>query len=281
MKCICVLWRQNQLLILLWSCSEVIIASQLRDGIITCMKYDNMLKNGVIDYIRRFQTWSPEWCLDFRRNLHFTYEKMQQDIHHSHTFTITHKSAKRSSEGGTACMRQDITYKLCSRDHMFLFTDCPQQLTRTFVFSHTASLDNFRRLSGVQCVSASSFNDLWYIAGKPLQLHLQACDVKSKEEKSGPDNMLTETSTGDGTTETTNSKSLVVSTVWTCPLSSITESLFLLRFSHRERQEESQCDPVDRGPEQLPGHSDEDQSEAPHDFTECVITQTVMEDYCT
>ncbi|XP_033954459.1 zinc finger ZZ-type and EF-hand domain-containing protein 1 [Pseudochaenichthys georgianus] len=34
--------------------------------------------------------------------------------------------------------------------------------------------------------------------GKPLQLHLQACDVKSKEEKSGPDNMLTETSTGDG-----------------------------------------------------------------------------------
>ncbi|XP_068457200.1 zinc finger ZZ-type and EF-hand domain-containing protein 1 [Clinocottus analis] len=34
--------------------------------------------------------------------------------------------------------------------------------------------------------------------GKPLQLHLQACDVKSKEEKSGPENMLTESSTGDG-----------------------------------------------------------------------------------
>uniref|UniRef100_A0A3B5B598 Zinc finger ZZ-type and EF-hand domain containing 1 n=1 Tax=Stegastes partitus TaxID=144197 RepID=A0A3B5B598_9TELE len=33
---------------------------------------------------------------------------------------------------------------------------------------------------------------------KPLQLHLQACDVKSKEEKSGPENMLTESSTGDG-----------------------------------------------------------------------------------
>lgn len=36
-------------------------------------------------------------------------------------------------------------------------------------------------------------------AGKPLQLHLQACDVKSKEEKSGPENMLTEPNTGDGT----------------------------------------------------------------------------------
>lgn len=34
--------------------------------------------------------------------------------------------------------------------------------------------------------------------GKPLQLHLQACDVKSKEEKSGPESMLIESSTGDG-----------------------------------------------------------------------------------
>uniref|UniRef100_A0A8C5D009 Zinc finger ZZ-type and EF-hand domain containing 1 n=1 Tax=Gadus morhua TaxID=8049 RepID=A0A8C5D009_GADMO len=33
---------------------------------------------------------------------------------------------------------------------------------------------------------------------KPLQLHLQACDVKSKEEKSGPENMLAEPTTGDG-----------------------------------------------------------------------------------
>lgn len=36
------------------------------------------------------------------------------------------------------------------------------------------------------------------ITGKPLQLHLQACDVKSKEEKSGPESMLVESSTGDG-----------------------------------------------------------------------------------
>uniref|UniRef100_A0AAZ3PWD1 Zinc finger ZZ-type and EF-hand domain containing 1 n=1 Tax=Oncorhynchus tshawytscha TaxID=74940 RepID=A0AAZ3PWD1_ONCTS len=34
---------------------------------------------------------------------------------------------------------------------------------------------------------------------KTLQLHLQACDVKGKEEKSGPENMLTESAaTGDG-----------------------------------------------------------------------------------
>ncbi|XP_057676700.1 zinc finger ZZ-type and EF-hand domain-containing protein 1 isoform X1 [Corythoichthys intestinalis] len=39
---------------------------------------------------------------------------------------------------------------------------------------------------------------LLYRNGKPLQLHLQACDAKSKEEKSGPENMLTESSTGDG-----------------------------------------------------------------------------------
>ncbi|XP_061596133.1 zinc finger ZZ-type and EF-hand domain-containing protein 1 isoform X1 [Cololabis saira] len=39
---------------------------------------------------------------------------------------------------------------------------------------------------------------LLYRNGKPLQLHLQACDVKSKEEKSGPENMLAESSTGDG-----------------------------------------------------------------------------------
>lgn len=42
------------------------------------------------------------------------------------------------------------------------------------------------------------YSDLCLHTGKPLQLHLQACDVKSKEEKSGPENMLTESSTGDG-----------------------------------------------------------------------------------
>uniref|UniRef100_A0A4W6ECK7 Zinc finger ZZ-type and EF-hand domain containing 1 n=1 Tax=Lates calcarifer TaxID=8187 RepID=A0A4W6ECK7_LATCA len=46
---------------------------------------------------------------------------------------------------------------------------------------------------------------------KPLQLHLQACDVKSKEEKSGPENMLTESSTGDGfLTESGRKKASVI-----------------------------------------------------------------------
>ncbi|XP_066551309.1 zinc finger ZZ-type and EF-hand domain-containing protein 1 isoform X2 [Amia ocellicauda] len=39
---------------------------------------------------------------------------------------------------------------------------------------------------------------LLYKNGKPLQLRLQACDVKGKEEKSGPENVLLEPSTGDG-----------------------------------------------------------------------------------
>ncbi|XP_061104197.1 zinc finger ZZ-type and EF-hand domain-containing protein 1 isoform X3 [Conger conger] len=39
---------------------------------------------------------------------------------------------------------------------------------------------------------------LLYKNGKSIQLHLQACDVKGKEEKSGPENMLTEPSSGDG-----------------------------------------------------------------------------------
>ncbi|RVE63589.1 hypothetical protein OJAV_G00137730 [Oryzias javanicus] len=52
---------------------------------------------------------------------------------------------------------------------------------------------------------------LLYRNGKPLQLHLQACDVKSKEEKSGPENMLTESATGDGfLTESGRKKASVI-----------------------------------------------------------------------
>ncbi|TRY99292.1 hypothetical protein DNTS_003987 [Danionella cerebrum] len=47
--------------------------------------------------------------------------------------------------------------------------------------------------------------------GKSLQLHLMACDVKSKEEKSGPENMLTEPNTGDGfLTENAKRKASVI-----------------------------------------------------------------------
>ncbi|XP_061557820.1 zinc finger ZZ-type and EF-hand domain-containing protein 1 isoform X2 [Phycodurus eques] len=52
---------------------------------------------------------------------------------------------------------------------------------------------------------------LLYRNGKPLQLHLQACDTKSKEEKSGPENMLTQSSTGDGfLTESGKKKASVI-----------------------------------------------------------------------
>lgn len=53
----------------------------------------------------------------------------------------------------------------------------------SFYFFHSASL---RR----------SLSFLW--SGKPLQLTLQACDVKGKEEKSGPENLLVEPWTRDG-----------------------------------------------------------------------------------
>lgn len=55
--------------------------------------------------------------------------------------------------------------------------------------------------------------------------------------------------------------------------------MFPCRFSHRERQEEGQCDPVDAGPEHLPRHSDEDQSKAASDFASAlgnVTTQTPL-----
>uniref|UniRef100_A0A3Q4AS62 Uncharacterized protein n=1 Tax=Mola mola TaxID=94237 RepID=A0A3Q4AS62_MOLML len=48
------------------------------------------------------------------------------------------------------------------------------------------------------------------LLNKPLQLHLLACDVKSKEEKSGPENMLTESSTGDFLTESGSKKASVI-----------------------------------------------------------------------
>ncbi|XP_077096835.1 zinc finger ZZ-type and EF-hand domain-containing protein 1 isoform X2 [Siphateles boraxobius] len=54
------------------------------------------------------------------------------------------------------------------------------------------------RASSLLASMASVRLRLLYRNGKPLQLHLQACDVKSKEEKSGPENMLTEPNSGDG-----------------------------------------------------------------------------------
>uniref|UniRef100_A0A673IS37 Zinc finger ZZ-type and EF-hand domain-containing protein 1-like n=1 Tax=Sinocyclocheilus rhinocerous TaxID=307959 RepID=A0A673IS37_9TELE len=57
-------------------------------------------------------------------------------------------------------------------------------------------LDSEYRASSLLASMASVRLRLLY--RKSIQLHLQACDVKSKEEKSGPENMLTEPNTGDG-----------------------------------------------------------------------------------
>ncbi|KAG9341464.1 hypothetical protein JZ751_019274 [Albula glossodonta] len=59
-------------------------------------------------------------------------------------------------------------------------------------------LDAEYRASSLISSMATVRLKLLYKNGKPLQLHLQACDVKGKEEKSGPENMLTEPSSGDG-----------------------------------------------------------------------------------
>ncbi|XDV20765.1 hypothetical protein PO909_026027 [Leuciscus waleckii] len=59
-------------------------------------------------------------------------------------------------------------------------------------------LDSEYTASSLLASMASVRLRLLYRNGKPLQLHLQACDVKSKEEKSGPENMLTEPNSGDG-----------------------------------------------------------------------------------
>ncbi|XP_056603284.1 zinc finger ZZ-type and EF-hand domain-containing protein 1 isoform X1 [Triplophysa dalaica] len=58
--------------------------------------------------------------------------------------------------------------------------------------------DSEYRASALLASMASVRLRLLFRNGKPLQLHLQACDVKSKEEKAGPENMLTEPNTGDG-----------------------------------------------------------------------------------
>ncbi|KAM4620940.1 zinc finger ZZ-type and EF-hand domain-containing protein 1 [Polymixia lowei] len=72
-------------------------------------------------------------------------------------------------------------------------------------------LETEYRASSLISSMASVRLRLLYRNGKPLQLHLQACDVKSKEEKSGPENMLTEPSTGDGfLTESGRKKASVI-----------------------------------------------------------------------
>uniref|UniRef100_A0A8C8RK97 Zinc finger ZZ-type and EF-hand domain containing 1 n=1 Tax=Pelusios castaneus TaxID=367368 RepID=A0A8C8RK97_9SAUR len=81
-------------------------------------------------------------------------------------------------------------------------------------------LDALYQASSLISSMATVRQNLLYKYGKPLQLTLQACDVKGKEEKSGPENLLVEPWTGDGfLTETGKTRASIV-------LSAGTESTF-------------------------------------------------------
>nr|XP_014350788.1 PREDICTED: zinc finger ZZ-type and EF-hand domain-containing protein 1 [Latimeria chalumnae] len=54
------------------------------------------------------------------------------------------------------------------------------------------------KASSLICSMATVRNNLLYKYGKPLQLILQGCDVKGKDETSGPENLVVEPWTGDG-----------------------------------------------------------------------------------
>uniref|UniRef100_A0AAY4E5U1 Zinc finger ZZ-type and EF-hand domain-containing protein 1 n=1 Tax=Denticeps clupeoides TaxID=299321 RepID=A0AAY4E5U1_9TELE len=59
-------------------------------------------------------------------------------------------------------------------------------------------LDSEYRATSLLASMATARLRLLYKNGKALQLQLQACDVKGKDEKSGPESMLAESSSGDG-----------------------------------------------------------------------------------
>lgn len=61
----------------------------------------------------------------------------------------------------------------------------------TWVVTHTLAGFCFFQSAGFRLA-------LFSLSGKPLQLTLQACDVKGKEDKSGPENLLVEPWTRDG-----------------------------------------------------------------------------------
>uniref|UniRef100_A0A8C3ST43 Zinc finger ZZ-type and EF-hand domain containing 1 n=1 Tax=Chelydra serpentina TaxID=8475 RepID=A0A8C3ST43_CHESE len=84
----------------------------------------------------------------------------------------------------------------------------------------TDHLDTLYKASSLISSMATVRQNLLYKYGKPLQLTLQACDVKGKEDKSGPENLLVEPWTGDGfLTETGKTRASII-------LSTGTESTF-------------------------------------------------------
>uniref|UniRef100_A0A8D0GHU4 Zinc finger ZZ-type and EF-hand domain containing 1 n=1 Tax=Sphenodon punctatus TaxID=8508 RepID=A0A8D0GHU4_SPHPU len=81
-------------------------------------------------------------------------------------------------------------------------------------------LDTQYKASSLISSMATVRQNLLYKYGTPLRLTLQACDVKGKEDKSGPENLLVEPWTGDGfLTETGKTRASII-------LSAGTESAF-------------------------------------------------------
>ncbi|RMC10852.1 hypothetical protein DUI87_12564 [Hirundo rustica rustica] len=84
----------------------------------------------------------------------------------------------------------------------------------------TDHLDTPYKASSLISSMAAVRQNLLYKYGKPLRLTLQACDVKGKEDKSGPENLLVEPWSGDGfLTETGKTRASII-------LSTGTESSF-------------------------------------------------------
>ncbi|MGH0158393.1 UNVERIFIED_CONTAM: hypothetical protein FKN15_035503 [Acipenser sinensis] len=81
----------------------------------------------------------------------------------------------------------------------------------TALSSITDHLDTEYKASTLLASMALVRLKLLYKYGKAIQLQLQACDVKGKEEKSGPENILVEPCTGDGfLTETGKTRASII-----------------------------------------------------------------------
>ncbi|XP_062031240.1 zinc finger ZZ-type and EF-hand domain-containing protein 1 isoform X1 [Lepus europaeus] len=94
----------------------------------------------------------------------------------------------------------------------------------------TDHLDTQYEASSLISSMASVRQNLLLKYGKPLQLTLQACDVKGKEEKSGPENLLVEPWTRDGfLTETGKTRASTIFSTGTDSAIQVTQIRIMVR----------------------------------------------------
>ncbi|KAF6300206.1 zinc finger ZZ-type and EF-hand domain containing 1 [Rhinolophus ferrumequinum] len=94
----------------------------------------------------------------------------------------------------------------------------------------TGHLDTHYGASSLLSSMASVRQNLLLKHGKPLQLTLQACDVKGKEEKSGPENLLAEPWTRDGfLTETGKTRASTIFSTGTESAFQVTQIRIMVR----------------------------------------------------